>query len=281
MSAIIAGQYRLYVAAVTRVRRVGASTVRVTFGGTELAGFAGGGRDQSVSLFLPHPGQVAPLLPVDAGEDWFGAYRAMDPDVRAVMRSYTIRAQRPERAELDIDFVVHGDVGPASRWAGRARPGDRVVLLGPAVTDNRSVCFRPPDDTDLILLAADETALPAVGGILDWLPAGRSVRAFIEVPSPDDIQQLPTAAQAELNWIVRYRTPPGSGLLVDAVRAARLPAGIPYAWVAGESSMVRAVRRHLVGDRGLDKRRITFSGYWRCGASEDALRAEAMAGAAA
>ncbi|MEU8300038.1 siderophore-interacting protein [Micromonospora sp. NPDC048909] len=277
----LAVQYRLYAAQVAGVRRIGVSTIRVTFGGAELAGFDGGGRDQSVSLFLPHPGQDAPVLPAEEGDDWFGAYRALDPQTRAVMRSYTIRAQRPERAEVDIDFVSHGDVGPASRWAGRARPGDRVVLLGPAVADNRSVCFRPPAETDLIVLAADETALPAVGGILDWLPADTPVRAWIEVPDAADIQQLPVGARAEVRWIVRGSTPPGSGLLVDAVRAARLPAGTPYAWVAGESSMVRAVRRHLVGERGLDRRRVTFSGYWRQGVSEDALRAEALADATA
>ncbi|KAB1161365.1 siderophore-interacting protein [Micromonospora sp. AMSO12t] len=280
MTTAVAVQYRLFAARVVGARRVGASLVRVTFGGPELADFAGGGRDQSVSLFLPHPGQPEPVLPVGAGEDWFGAYRAMDPDVRAVMRSYTIREQRPEVAEVDIDFVSHGDTGPASRWARHALPGDRVVLLGPAVHDNRSVCFRPPVGTDSVLLVADETGLPAAAGILAWLPPGTPVRAWIEVPDAGDIQELPTEARAEVRWIVRGATAPGSTLLADAVRAARLPAGTPYAWIAGESSMVRSVRRHLVGERGLDRRHVTFSGYWRRGASEDNLRAEAVAKAA-
>ncbi|RKN47866.1 siderophore-interacting protein [Micromonospora endolithica] len=280
-AAPVAVQYRFFAARVVATRTVGASLIRVTLGGPELAHFAGGGRDQSVSLFLPHPGQDEPVLPVDAGEDWFGAYRAMDPEVRAVMRSYTIRQQRPEAAEVDIDVVRHGDTGPATRWAGRARPGDRIVLLGPAVHDNRSVCFRPPDDTDHVLLVADETALPAVGGILAWLPAGTRVRAFVEVPDPGDIQDLPTDAVAEVRWIVRGATPAGSSLLADAVRAARLPGDAPYAWIAGESSMVRAVRRHLVTDRGLDRRRVTFAGYWRRGLSEEDIRNEALAAAVA
>ncbi|MEU5948848.1 siderophore-interacting protein [Micromonospora sp. NPDC047465] len=281
MTTAVALQYRFYAAQVVGARRIGASLIRITLGGPELADFAGGGRDQSVSLFLPHPGQPAPVLPVEAGADWFGAYRAMDPDVRAVMRSYTIREQRPECAEVDIDFVSHGDTGPASRWAGHALPGDRVVLLGPAVRDNRSVCFRPPAGTDSVLLVADETALPAAAGILAWLPADARVRAWIEVPDVADIQELSTAARAEVSWVVRGGTAPGSTLLADAVRAARLPAGTPYAWVAGESSMVRAVRRHLVGERGLDRRHVTFAGYWRRGASEEDLRAEATAAAVA
>ncbi|MCO1594787.1 siderophore-interacting protein [Micromonospora sp. RHAY321] len=273
----VALQYRFFAAHVVRARRVGASLIRVTLGGAELAGFAGGGRDQSVSLFLPHPGQDAPVVPVERGEGWFGAWRALPPDVRAVMRSYTIREHRPAAAEVDIDFVSHGDTGPASRWAGQAGPGDRVLLLGPAVHDNRSVCFRPPDDTDLVLLAADETALPAAAGILAWLPAGTRVRAWIEVPAAADIVELPTEADAEIKWIVRGSTPAGSDLLVTAVRGARLPAGTPYAWIAGESGAVRALRRHLVGERGIDRRRVTFAGYWRRGASEEDLRAEALA----
>jgi NADPH-dependent ferric siderophore reductase len=277
----VALQYRFYAAHVVRAHRVGASLIRVTLGGAELAAFAGGGRDQSVSLFLPHPGQDAPVVPIERGEDWFGAWRALPPDVRAVMRSYTIREHRPAAAEVDIDFVAHGDTGPASRWAGAARAGDRMLLLGPALHDNRSVCFRPPDGTRLVLLAADETALPAAAGILAWLPAGTRVRAWIEVPDAADIAELPTAADAEIHWIVRGSTPPGSDLLVDAVRAARLPAATPYAWIAGEAGVVRALRRHLVGERGIDRRRVTFGGYWRRGLSEEDLRAEALAGATA
>lgn len=277
MSTAVALRYRFYAARVRAARPVGTSLVRVTFGGEELVDFAGGGRDQSVSLFLPHPGQAAPVVPVEAGDDWHRLWRALDPRVRAVMRSYTVRAQRPERGELDIDFVRHGDTGPATRWAGRAGAGDPVLILGPAVPDERSVRFQPPAGTDGVLLVADETALPAVGGILDWLPAGTPVRALIEVPEPGDIQPLPTAAQAEVTWLVRGATAPAGTLLPEPLRAARLPGATPYAWLAGEAGMVRAARRHLVAERGLDRRRITFAGYWRRGASEDDLRAEAAA----
>ncbi|MFE9957399.1 siderophore-interacting protein [Micromonospora sp. NPDC005299] len=275
MTTAVALRYRFYAARVVATRAVGDCLVRVIFGGDDLGEFAGGGRDQSVSVFLPHPGQDAPVVPVEAGEDWYAAWRALDPGVRAVMRSYTIRAQRPELGELDIDFVRHGDTGPATRWAGRARPGDRVLLLGPALPDERTVRFQPPTGADAVLLVADETALPAVGGILDWLPAGTPVRAFVEVPTAGDIRALPCAARAEVTWLVRGATTPGSSLLADTLRGARLPGAAPYAWIAGEAGMVRAVRRHLVGERGLDRRRVTFAGYWRRGASEEDLRAEA------
>jgi NADPH-dependent ferric siderophore reductase len=279
----IAAQYGFFEARVVRSRRLGPTMVRVTFGGGQLKGFASGGRDQSFSLFLPHPGQDAPVLPIEEGEHWFTAWRALPEDVRAVMRSYTVRAQRREPDEVDVDFALHGldghgTAGPAARWAAGAAPGDRVVMLGPAVADNRSVCFRPPAGTDWVLIAADETALPAAGGILEQLPAGTAARVWIEVPHAEDIQDLEIGAGVELTWLIRDA---GATPLVEAVQAADLPEGTLYAWIAGESGTVRALRRHLVGERGVDRRAVTFSGYWRRGASEEQLRLEALSDSSA
>ncbi len=272
-AALIAGQFRFFRAEVARVRPLGPGMVRITLHGADLRDFAGGGRDQSFSLFLPHPGQEEPLVPIEAGAGWFAGWRALDPQVRAVMRSYTVRAQRPEAGEVDVDFALHGLTGPASRWAGRARGGERVVLLGPAVADNRSVGFRPAPSADWTLLAGDESALPAIGAILAGLPAGAPVRAWIEVSRLADMQALPTCADAEVTWL--FRDAGGTSRLAGALRTARWPAGTPYAWLAGECGVVRDLRRHLVNDRGVPRRSITFSGYWRRGASEEDLRAEA------
>jgi L-2,4-diaminobutyrate decarboxylase len=268
--------FRFFEAHVVRSRRLGPTIVRITFGGKQLESFAGGGRDQSFSLFLPHPGQSAPVVPTGAGDEWFTHWRAMDPTVRAIIRAYTVREQRRELSEVDVDFALHGTTGagPASDWAGQARAGDRVIMLGPAIEDNKSVGFRPPAGTGWVLIAADETALPATAGILAWLPAGFRARVWIEVPHAEDIQDLPSEADAEVTWLVRGATP-SPGLVVAAVRAAELPAGTPYAWVAGESGAVKALRRHLVGERGFDRKSVTFSGYWRLGASAEDLRAEA------
>ncbi|AEW98699.1 siderophore-interacting protein [Streptantibioticus cattleyicolor] len=281
MTTATAAPFRFFDAHVVRSARLGPSMVRVTFGGAQLDQFASGGRDQSFSLFLPHPGQSHPVVPTDAGTGWFARWRAMDPAERGVMRSYTVREQRREQGEVDVEFALHGDLGPASRWAGRARPGDRVKLLGPADPENKSVGFRPPEGTDWVLIAADETALPAVAGILDWLPAGTRARVWIEVPHAGDVRDLATRADATVSWLVRESAPaPRCDLLLDAVRSAHLPSGAPYAWIAGESGAVRGVRRHLVGERGFHRRRVTFSGYWRRGATEEDLRAEALSGAA-
>ncbi|MFC7305396.1 siderophore-interacting protein [Streptomyces monticola] len=269
---------------VTGVARLSPSLVRVTFTGPGLGAFAAGGRDQSLSLFLPHPGQPEPVLP-PADQDqsaWYAAYRALPDDVRAVMRSYTVREQRRSPAEeVDIDFAVHPDGGPACAWAEQAAPGDRVTVLGPAVADNSGVRFRLPEAADWVLIWADETALPAAAAILEWLPAGTKAKVWLEVPCAEDMLELKTAAEVETSWLVRaagdasgaHRTERA----VEAVRAAELPQGTPYCWIAGEAGTVKALRRHLVNERGFDRRSVTFTGYWRLGASEDRLREEPVA----
>ncbi|MEU8526553.1 MULTISPECIES: siderophore-interacting protein [Streptomyces] len=272
--------FRFFPLQVDRTRRLGPSLVRVTFTGPDLKDFASGGRDQSLSLFLPHPGQEAPVLPPLDDPDLYailGAWRAMPDDERAVMRSYTVREQRTEPNEVDIDFALHGvtsaadaaGVGPACRWAQQARTGDRVVVLGPAVPANTGVRFQLPEDADSVLIWADETALPAASAILEWLPAETRAQVFLEVPHSGDRMELATEADATVTWLVREEGAPSA---VEAVRAAELPGADPYVWIAGESGSVKALRRHFVAERGLDRRRVTFVGYWRKGLSEDALR---------
>ena len=274
MTTAVAAPFRFFALQVVRTRRLGPSLVRVTFVGEDLKYFASYGRDQSLSLFLPHPGQSAPAVPYELGDGWWQAWRELPDGVRAVMRSYTLRSLRRDPDEIDIDFVLHTPAGPASRWAARAAAGDRVVLLGPAVADNRAIRFRPPADTDLTLIWGDETAVPAVSAILESLPAGTPARVWLEVHDAGDIQDLVTEADAEITWLVREAGGvEGSPMALDALRTAQLPpAEHPYAWIAGESGCVKRLRRHLVGERGIDRRRVTFVGYWRQGLSEEQLR---------
>ncbi|MFD6998214.1 siderophore-interacting protein [Streptomyces mirabilis] len=281
MTTAIAAPFRFFSLQVVRTRRLGPSLVRITFAGDDLVAFASHGQDQSLSLFLPHPGQTEPAVPYELGDGWWQGWRELPDDERAVIRSYTLRALRRDAwgrtSEIDIDFVLHGvepdaevPAGPASQWASRAVAGDRVVLLGPAVEDNRAIRFRPPADTDLVVLWADETALPAASAILESLPADTRVRAWLEVQHAEDVQELLVTAEAEITWLVRDD---GAPMAVDAVRAARLPpTESPYAWIAGESGCVKEMRRHLVRERCIDRRRVTFVGYWRRGLTEEQLR---------
>ncbi|MFE3030258.1 siderophore-interacting protein [Streptomyces canus] len=267
MTTAVAAPFRFFSLQAVRTRRLGPSLVRVTFTGDDLSAFHSHGHDQSLSLFLPAEGRTEPGVPVELGDGWWQAWREQPDGVRAVMRSYTLRALRRDPDEIDIDFVLHEPAGPASAWAARARVGDKVQLLGPAIADNRAIRFRPPQDTDLVLLWGDETALPAVSAILEALPAGQRARVWLEVHDAGDIQDLATEADAEITWLVGEKA-------LSVVRDAQLPpAERPYVWIAGESGCVKELRRHFVRERGIDRRRVTFVGYWRQGMTEEQLRA--------
>ncbi|WP_129838845.1 siderophore-interacting protein [Streptomyces sp. RFCAC02] len=262
---------------VVRATTLSPGFARVTLGGPQLDGFGHGGRDQRIKLFLPAAGHSAIAVPRDA-DDWWTGWQRMHPAERAVMRTYTIRELRRAEREADIDFALHPHPGPAADWALTVRPGDPATLLGATQDENAGIGFHRPDGTDSVLLAGDASALPAIAGILAWLPAGTPVTVLAEITHPDDRQDLATRADARTTWLTPTADDPQP--LLTALRAHPLPGTSPYAWVAGEASCVRALRRHLVTERGVDRRHITFTGYWRRHASEDTLIQEAIAAAA-
>ncbi|MER8101358.1 siderophore-interacting protein [Kitasatospora sp. NPDC094016] len=261
-------RYALFPLRVARTETLTPHMVRITLVGESLAGFVNGGLDQRVKLLLPLPGQAEPVIPPGEGDfGWYHSWRGMSPDERPVLRTYTVREQRRDPDEIDIDIAVHGDAGPGSRWAAAAAPGDRVVVCGPAVEQAGGVEFDLPDAADWVLLVGDESALPAMAAVLEALPAGLPVRVFAEVEGVEEEKYLPTGRPGvETVWLHRSAGGPG---LTGAVRVADLPAGEPYAWIAGEAAAVRELRRHLVGERGIDRRAVCFMGYWRSGRSED------------
>ncbi|HEX2132853.1 MAG TPA: siderophore-interacting protein [Actinophytocola sp.] len=256
--------YTLFRAEVTAVRQLTPHLRRFTLAGPDLAGCVSAGFDQRIKMFFPLPGQSEPVVP--EGENWYAEYRAMPENERAFMRTYTIRYLRPEAGELDVDIVLHGDTGPGSTWAGAAKPGDRVAILGPNAghTPILGYEFKPPADTDWLLLAGDDTALPAICAILEAQPAGREVLAFVEVDSPAEMLPVDSAAEVRMTWLCRGGR---AGLLREAVRRTEFPGGKPYVWIAGESSSVTDLRRYLVNEREIEKELIYFAGYWLLGSA--------------
>lgn len=245
---------------VSRTCRPTPGTARVTFTGPAIASLPRRGYDHWFRFFLPRQDQHEPLLP--STEDWWAEVRAMPEEVRPVVRNYTVRRHRAEANEIDVDFVLHGATGLASAWAAQARPGDRAGLLDQGVMfDPAASGGRPP------LIAGDEAALPAIAGIVSSLDARSRALVYIEVPDSAWEQPLEAPPGVQVHWLHRDAAPPGS--LLAAVRAAALPRDLGHTWLFGESSMVTGVRRHLVRDRGVAKKDITFCGYWRRGRSVD------------
>lgn len=206
--------YRIFDITLSRRTHVSASLVRFTFSGPDVSQMATYAPDQRIKLFFPEgEGNLNALFEISkqAGHDWYDAYRALPDNKRPSMRTYTIRALRPEQAEVDVEFVLHGDNGPASRWAMHARPGDRLAMTAPfanAEGPKLGYEWKPPQDVRRILIIADETALPAAAGILeslDDLPLKPKIEALFEVPHSDDVQPLPQAD--ELRWLARDTEP--------------------------------------------------------------------------
>ncbi|MGO4434489.1 siderophore-interacting protein, partial [Paenarthrobacter sp. RAF9] len=187
---------------VTAVQELSPNFRRITFGGYSLRDFgvAGDTLDLRVKLMIPSfdaSGQQIPLPPFKMEEaGWYREWLAMDPAVRGDMRTYTVRSERLDAVypEIDIDFVMHfdddGHGGPAANWAVAAKPGDALTIIGP---NNRAAqCTTAgayggiewrPGLAQRVLLAGDETAVPAISAILESLPADMTGHAFLEVPS--------------------------------------------------------------------------------------------------
>lgn len=242
---------------VVRVRPRRPSLVRVTVAGEALHGFRAEGADQWLRIFLPPEGQAEPVFPTTA--QWWPETCAIPESIRPIVRNYTVRRARPGDGELDIDIVLHGDTGPGTRWARQASVGDRIGVL------DQSTTYAAPPDAPWRLLIGDESALPAIGSILDGLPAGTPAVAFVEVPRPQDIQPLDSAADVTVHWLPRRPHERVGSRILAALPEATLAAGSPYVFLAGEQRLVRNARRHLVGARGYPRAAVCFTSYWRLG----------------
>lgn len=289
---------------VVRRQQLSPTFVRLTLGGGALRTFHAGGplglRDTRIKLVVGASGSGDVPVPDTSGDTWYSRWRAQDVEVRGVLRTYTARRLHADGRGplLDVDFVIHRDeygrLGPACAFAASATTGDAITVLGPntAVGGYGGAEWQPPpvETAGRVLLVADETALPAVASVLSTLPAGYQGDAIVEVPDSRDFLDLPTRSQVRTCWLARGDrrrgalvlatlaellagpTAPGGPELLDPdallwdVPVAPAAAG-RYAWVAGEASVVRDVRRALLG-AGFDRAQVAFMGYWREGRAE-------------
>lgn len=277
---------------------------RFTFVGDDLEFYGDPGYDQRIKVVFPTA--TTPLDAMPTGDDWYEQWRAQDESVRLPFRTYTTRAVRREMREVDVDMVAHDVVGPASAWIAEARVGDEVLILAPTTSHGDvsfGIDFVPPKRSDAILLAGDETAAPAIAVILEQLPPEARGVVVLEVPHPDDVAYLPAHPGFRVEAAARTHEDARHAHLVPAVQAAAAalaPAGtgaaveeididreilweVPrtakggaalksaplYSWMAGEAGAIKALRRHLVTEVGVDRRAIAFMGYWRLGRAEN------------
>lgn len=287
---------------VTSVKELSPTFRRITFSGPELNALAAQGPfyDQRIKIILPNVSDQLPEIP--EGPGWYQAWLALPDDQRGMMRTYSIRDMtRVEHVtSLSIDFVLHcaedGSTGPASAWAAAATPGDELLLVAPRVGAEAVGIEFCPGGAEQIVLLGDEAAAPAIGRILEDLDAvghTAEVSAYIEVPTAADQLAIDTAAQ--VNWLPRDDAPLGQPLVEalgwhvqddpvepssadellwetpvfsasgEALATTTAPDTGMYYWIAGESGVIKRLRRFLVNEIGVDRSQVAFMGYWRHG----------------
>ncbi|MFC6714814.1 siderophore-interacting protein [Branchiibius cervicis] len=207
------------------------------------------GFDDHLKVIVPDAGQAAAVPPrqVEGHLDWSMASAAKD---------YTPREWDPQTGRLTLDFVKH-DGGLASTWSLTAKVGDPVHIAGPK---NSALL---PTDVEWLLVGGDETALPAIGRLLQEWPAGVGGQVFVEIADPAEEQDLPVPDGVTLTWLHRRGVAAGhSSVLADAVMAMPWRDGEVYCWFAGEAMSLKPIRRYLK-ERGVPADCLEVSGYWR------------------
>ena len=239
---------------VVSIERVAPRWMSMTFKGDALEGFHVDAPTAHVKLFLPAEGERRPPEMTNGAD---GRLYWPDGATPPSIRTYTPRRFDAQRLTLDVQLLLHGD-GPASRWAEQARLGDQVVVVGPGGR------FALDGAARRWWIAGDESALPAIGTLLETLPAGAGAEVHVELADDGDRLALPERPNTDVAWHVR-RSPTAFGAeLADAARAAAVSAETRY-WVACEATAMRAIRRILIEERGIAKTSVVTRGYWRIG----------------
>ncbi|UTW13096.1 siderophore-interacting protein [Marinobacterium rhizophilum] len=222
-----------------RKQQITPNMLRLTLGGRGMAGFPDEQASAYVKLVFPAQGEARP-----------------------VMRTYTVRAQR--EGEIDIDFVVHQDAGPASRWAQQAQAGDSILVGGPGpkkMLDNSA---------DWFLLIGDMTALPALSVNLEQLPRDARGYAVIEILDQADQQLLDAPDNIDIHWVLNPHPGTSDNSLLDQVQQLPWLEGRPSVWCACEFSSMRRLRDHLRAQPEVERSNLYISSYWKLGVGEEA-----------
>jgi NADPH-dependent ferric siderophore reductase len=242
---------------VERVTPLTPRLVRVTVGGPKLDGLVIDQPAASVRLLLPSPGGGGLVMPA-----WNGNEFLLPDGTRPVIRTLTPLRLDPAGPRLDVEIVLH-EGGAAAAWARAAAPGEEAAISGPG----RGYPIDP--DAPGFLLAGDESAVPAVGQLLEALPAGRPVRVVLEVADPAARLELPGRPDTTIEWCDLPAGAPPGDRLVAAVTGAGLPAGTRV-WAAGEAAAMQRIRRHLFEEQGIPRSQTWIRGYWKHGRAGDA-----------
>jgi NADPH-dependent ferric siderophore reductase len=226
--------------------------IRLVLTSPELASRPEGCEGANCKIFIPEAGQGSNSL-----------LNQIENGPRPIVRTYTVRKFRKDALELDIDFVAHGDEGPASAFAMNAKPGDFLGFRGPSDVKIKDYY------ADWYLVAADMSAIPVAAATLEAMPRDAKGLAIFEIQSKDDVQDIDAPNGVEMRWIVQEDPHIASHAQEIMIRAVDMPQGVVQTCIAGESSVIKSLRAFLTNETDLQKNDIYISGYWKIGLIED------------
>ncbi len=237
--------------------------VRIVAGGDGFDDFTDNGcADHYVKLLF-----VSPELGLEPPYDLQALREQLAPEDLPVRRTYTLRWVDVDRRQLAIDFVVHGDEGVAAPWAAGARPGDRLVLSGPGGK------YSPAPEADWHLFVGDESAAPAIASALEVLPQEATGLVYLEVEDEALAPPLPDHEGVQVHLVCRDGAGHDDRRLAEAITTGPWPEGDVDVFAHGERESIKALRR-LFKERGVPRERLSISGYWAHGRTEDRFQAE-------
>ena len=227
---------------VIQKQKISTNMLRVTLGGQNMSDFPEDQESGYVKLIFPNG------------------------DNRPLMRTYTIRHQRP--SEIDVDFVLHHDSGPASSWATNAKKGDTILIGGPG---SKRMISMP---SDWYLLASDMTGLPALSVNLEQLPDDAKGYAVIEVIDETDIQILKHPPGMYISWVINSSPGEQPDALLKKINQLEWFKGEVAIWVACEFASMKMLRQLFKQEKQIDRQHMYISSYWKRGINEDLHKVE-------
>jgi NADPH-dependent ferric siderophore reductase len=233
---------------VDAVERISAGFVRVTVSGEELSRYDDPDERHpadAFKVFFPPDGARQIDYP-QRGPD--GLPYWPDGTTQPVLRAFTVRSYDPERRALQFDIADHS-TGHAMSWL-RSGPAGTAVALSGMRRD-----FATGTDVSHYVFVGDSSALPAIAACVEALPTG--VRVDVHLPELDasDRALLPRHDGLTAHW--------ERNDLVAAVTRQPAPGERAQVWVAGEASVVREIRRHVLEQWAVSRDDLHASAYWK------------------
>lgn len=245
---------------VTRKTYITPTYLRVYLTGKDISLFAETTVGANNKILIPPPGVEEIHFP--KFDPITKTMIAPAASVKPFVRTYTHRGIDLNTNEIWIDFIAHGDEGPASAWAIGAKKGD---ALGVMMKHLKRELF---PQVDSYFLVGDATALPVISVILEQLPSDAEGIAIIEVNSKEDEQVLTTKANIQVKWT--YNPAPQKGSqLAQFTKMLELPKRSRFAYIAAEFSTVKELRNYFRKEKSWGTEELYAYSFWKSGVAED------------